>query len=362
MRTSCEQLSRKDLTGKAQTVLGMVDPEKLGVTLPHEHLFIEIRGVFPEYKPDNEEEMELASQPVNMGSLWWVRRHVASNLDNMVFGDEQMAIKEALYYKNAGGNTLVDVTTDQIGRDPQALMRISEATGLNIIMGCGYYIASLHPDDMVLRSEDDIRTEIVRDITVGVRDTGIRAGIIGEIGCTEPRGDNERKALRAAAAAQNETGAPLTIHTARKPHPDLIGCMEIVRILTDSGGDMARTVMCHIERTVRESDQRRELAQTGCFLEYDIFGWEGYYSMPTVDLPNDNYRINEIMMLIDQGHLDQILISQDICFKSSLRSYGGHGYAHILRDVVPVMLAKGMTEDQIHTIMVENPRRLLQFV
>ena len=361
MQTSREQLSRSDLTGKAQTVLGLVGPERLGITLPHEHMFVDIMGVFDEYKPDNKEELELASQPVSMESLWWVRRHPASNLDNMVFDDEQMAIKEASYYKNAGGNTLVDVTTDQFGRDPQGLVRISKATDLNIIMGCGYYIASMHPDDMDSMSEDDIRSEIIRDITVGARDTGIRAGIIGEIGCTEPLHDNEQKALRAAASAQSETGAPLTIHTPRKPHADLTGCMEIIRILTDSGGDVSRTVMCHIERTVRDPDQRRELAQTGCFMEYDIFGWEGYYSMPTVDLPNDNDRINEIMLLIDQGHLDQILISQDICWKSSLRSYGGHGYAHILRDVVPVMLAKGMTEDQIHTIMVRNPQRLLQF-
>jgi len=324
-------------------------------------MFIDLRGVLGEYEPDNEEERELASQPVSLENLWWVKRHVVNNPDNMVLDDEQAAIKEALYYKHAGGSTLVDVTTGQFGRDPQGLVRVSRATGLNIVMGCGYYVASKHPDDMDSRSEDDIRSEIVRDITIGVQDTGVRAGIIGEIGCTEPLTDNERRSLRAAAAAQSETGAPLTIHPPRKPRPDLTGCMDIVRTLTDSGGDISRTVMCHIDRTLREPDQRRQLAQTGCFLEYDLFGWEGYHFIPTVDLPNDNDRINEIMLLIDQGYLDQILISQDICFRSSLRSYGGHGYAHILRDVIPVMLAKGMTEDQIHTIVVENPRRLLQF-
>ena len=361
MRTPGEQLSRGDLAGKVQTVLGAVNPETLGVTLPHEHLFVDLRVALSDYGPDNEAERELASQPVSMANLWWVRRHVCSSRDNAVFDDEQTAIKEALYYKKAGGSTIVDVTTDQFGRNPEGLARISKATGLNIIMGSGYYISSTHPEGMDARSEDDIRNEIVGDITVGVRDTGVRAGVIGEIGCSHPLRDNERKALRAAAGAQRDTGAPLSVHPGRKAQPDIGNCLEIVDILADAGADMSRTVMCHIDRTLRDADERLELARTGCFLEYDVFGWEGYYSAPTLDLPNDNQRVNEIMLLIAQGRLDQILISQDICWKSSLRSYGGHGYGHILRDVIPVMLAKGMTEEQIHTIMARNPQRLLQF-
>ena len=355
-------LSRDQLAGKAQTVLGLLPPEKLGVTLPHEHLFADLTIALREYEPDNDEERELAAQPVSMENLWWVRRHVCSSRDNVLLQDEQLAIKEASYCRQAGGRTIVDVTTDQFGRNPVGLVRVAEATGLNIIMGSGYYIGSTHPDDMDARGEDAIHAAIVRDITVGVRDTGVRAGIIGEIGCTHPLRDGEHKALRAAAAAQRDTGAALTVHPGRTAGPGIAHCLEIVDILAGAGGDLSRTIMCHIDRMLRDPDARRKLAETGCYLEYDMFGWEGYHSIPTLDLPNDNQRINEIMLLIEQGYMDRILVSQDIGWKSSLRSYGGHGYGHILRDVLPVMRLKGVTDDQIEALMVDNPRRLLRFV
>lgn len=192
-------------------------------------------------------------------------------------------------------------------------------------------------------------------------DTGIRSGIIGEIGCSLPQTDDERKVLRAAAKAQQQTGAPMTVHPARNPVPDSEGTFEIVDILGEAGADLSRTIMCHIDRTLRKAEERRRLAETGCYLEYDIFGWEGYHVMATVDLPNDNHRVNEIVQLIEEGYLDRVLISQDIGWKSRLRSYGGHGYGHILNNVVPLMRHKGMSGEEIDTILVENPRRLLCF-
>jgi len=109
-------------------------------------------------------------------------------------------------------------------------------------------------------------------------------------------------------------------------------------------------------------EDRRKLAETGCYLAYDMCGEEGYYSLSIVDLPNDHQRVNEIMQLINQGYLNQILVSQDICTKHRLRRYGGHGYDHILRNMVPVMRVKGMSDEQIRTLLVENPQRLLRFV
>ena len=109
---------------------------------------------------------------------------------------------------------------------------------------------------------------------------------------------------------------------------------------------------------------RSELAETGCYLEWDLFGWDGVYpQQPTlIDIPSDQGRIRQIIELIDQGHLEQILISHDICAKIRLSRYGGTGYSHILQNVVPIMKQKGVTEDQVQTIMVENPRRAFTFV
>lgn len=346
---------------QARTVLGDVPGESLGVTMMHEHLFCDLTTALRNYEPDNPEEKELFNAPVTPDNLWWIHYHMCSSRDNLMLSDSDTAVKEARWYKQAGGGTVVDVTNRNFGRNPRGLVHVSRATGLHFIMGSGYYIANTHTPDMDRKTEEEICREIVSDITEGVGDTGIRSGIIGEIGCTMPLADNERKVLRAAAGAQKQTGAPMTVHPARNPEPDIAGTLEIAEILREAGADLGRTVMCHIDRTLRTAEERRRLAKTGCYLEYDIFGWEGYHVMPTVDLPNDNHRVNEIMQLIEDGFLDQILVSQDIAWKSRLRSYGGHGYGHILRNVVPLMRHKGMTRNQIDTILVKNPRRLLCF-
>jgi phosphotriesterase-related protein len=151
--------------------------------------------------------------------------------------DEQEAIEEAMLFKKAGGNTIVDVTNVGIGRDPLALARISRATGLNIIMGSGHYLAGSHPKDLAEKSEEEIAEEIVRDITEGAQGTTIRAGLIGEIGCSYPMHQNEKKALRAAGMAQKMTGAPLSVHPGRKNN---IGALEAIDVLDKAGADLQR--------------------------------------------------------------------------------------------------------------------------
>ena len=351
-------MSRSELTGKVQTVLGLIAPEDLGITLPHEHLVSNGSCWFVE--PGEATEKAMVHHPVTLDILWWLRYHLFQNMDDLLLLDEQEAIEEARRFKLAGGNSIVELSSIGLGRDPAALARISRATGLNVIMGSGYYLAVSHGPEMDAKTEEQISGEIVRDITVGVGDSGIRSGIIGEIGCSWPMTDNERKSLRAAARAQQLTGAALNVH----PGQGEEAAMEIVRILDDAGADLTRTVIDHIDRAVRKSENRIELAKTGCYLEYDLFGREGYYPIHhrVIDLPNDAQRINEIIEIINRGYLNQILISQDIWNKTQRCAYGGWGYAHILRDALPVMRVKGMTEEQIHMIMVENPRRLLTLV
>ncbi len=348
--------------GKARTVLGPIDPKDLGITLPHEHLLCDGKANVSE--PSTASDKAMAHKPVSMETLHWLRYHPFENFDNCQLLDEQEAIDEAMLFKKAGGSTIVDVTNVGIGRDPQALARISRVTGLNIIMGASYYVGASHPPETSTKSEEEITEEIVRDVTVGVGTTGIRAGIIGEVGHTWPVWDNERKALRASARAQQLTGAPLNIHLGRKRE----AVFQVIEILEDAGADLSRTVMSHVDIRIRNHNDRCEVAKKGCYLEYDVFGWEGLFPLShywEADLfyqPNDTQRIYEIMQLIDAGYLNQILISQDVWTKIWRARYGGKGYAHILNDVVPRMLRAGMTQEQIDTIMVENPKRMLTFV
>jgi len=261
--------------GKAQTVLGLINPGDLGITLPHEHLFIS-HGAANFVEPPAASDKHFAYQPVSIEILNWLYHHPSNNLDNMNMLDEQEAIEEAMLFKKAGGNTIVDVTNVGIGRDPLALARISRATGLNIIMGSGHYLAGSHPKDLAEKSEEEIAEEIVRDITEGAQGTTIRAGLIGEIGCSYPMHQNEKKALRAAALAQKMTGAPLSVHPGRKNN---IGALEAIDVLDKAGADLQRVIICHIDNRVRDHKARVEIGKTGCYLEYDVFGWEGYVPM-----------------------------------------------------------------------------------
>jgi phosphotriesterase-related protein len=350
-------MTRSPLAGRAQTVLGPIPGEEMGITLPHEHLLIDFTLMFKE--PEDERERELARQPVRLDNLGWVRRNFSSNLDNLRLADESVARDELLLYRHAGGRTLIDPTNRGLSRDPVALQRVARATGVNIVMGSGYYVAASHPPDMDARTVDGIAREIVGDLTAGVGDTGVRAGFIGEIGTTSPWTANERKVVRAAVLAQRETGAPLMIHPGRHERLPL----EIVDMIRREGADLRRTIMCHIERTIVDPAVLLELAATGIYLEYDLFGLEtSYYPYnPAFDMPNDAGRVRQILLLIEHGYLEQILMSHDIAYKHCLTRWGGFGYHHLLVSVVPRFRQKGVDDKTIESLLVDNPRRAFVF-
>ncbi|MBI3989935.1 MAG: phosphotriesterase-related protein [candidate division NC10 bacterium] len=350
-------MARSVLSGRVQTVLGPVASEAMGVTLPHEHLLVDISCVFTE--PQAASDKALASQPVGLENLGWVRYHWTSNLDNLKLLDEPMAVEEALRYRWAGGQTIIDPTNIGLGRDPAGLARIARATGLQIVMGAGYYVGLTHPPEMGGKRDEELAQEIIRDVTEGVGETGIRAGLIGEIGCSWPWTENEQKSVRAAVWAQRETGAPLMIHPGRHEKAP----MEILEVVRQEGGELHRTIMCHIERTITEPRQLFDLAATGCYLEYDLFGLESSYFPfnPAFDLPSDGQRMEQVTQLIEAGHLAQLLLSHDICTKVRLTKFGGHGYHHLLVNIVPRLRRKGLDEAAILTLLVENPRRAFTF-
>ena len=352
-------MSQTALTGKAQTVLGAIDADSLGIALPHEHLLVDGTVYFAE--PAEATERMLAHQPVSLENLWWIRAHFMSNVDDQQLLDEQLAIKEAMLYKQAGGNTIVELSNIGLSRDPLGLARIAQATGLNVIMGAGYYIGASHPPELAAKSEEEIAQGIIRDIRVGVGDTGVRAGIIGEIGCSHPLQEGERKVLRASAIAQRRTGAAINIHNEHE-----IQALEIIEILDDAGADLSRIILSHVDLWGDSPASFPELLKAGCYLEYDSFGHEVVSVLipqegRVVDIPSNSQRIDAIIQLIADGYLNQLLVSSDHAYKHMLTAYGGFGYAHILRDVVPVMRGKGMSDEQIHALLVENPKRLLPF-
>ena len=175
-----------------------------------------------------------------------------------------------------GGRSLVQSIPRGIGRNPHALAQISRGAGVHVIMGSGHYVAAVHPEGMDERTEDDLAREIIVDIVEGVEDSGIKAGMIGEIGCTWPLAPNERKSLSAAALAQQETGAAISIHPGRNPDAPL----EILEILANSGADLSRVIMGHLDRTVFDFDALLSLAASGCYPRMGPFRQRGVVLPP----------------------------------------------------------------------------------
>ena len=347
-------MSKQDQKGKIQTVLGLIDPQDLGLTMTHEHLLIDFSVMFNP-TPDVTTQ-RMAHAPVSMENLGWIRQYCYSNLDNLLVLDEDTAIEEATLYQRHGGGAIVDATTIGIGRDPLALARISRGAGVHVVMGAGYYVDAAQPNQINQKDENDIFQEITKDIQIGVGNTGIKAGIIGEIGCTWPLMPNEIKVLKASAQAQLETGASILIHPGR----DEKAPIEILSILADSGADLSRVIMGHLDRTVSSIDILEELADTGCVLEWDLFGNEvSFYQPSDFDMPSDAERLNFIRQMIDIGLGERIVISHDICTKHRLVRYGGHGYGYIPEHIIPRMRNKNFQESEIQAITKDTPARLL---
>jgi phosphotriesterase-related protein len=310
--------------------------------------------------PADEPGQRLCRAPLTPEIASRIRFGGQPNLDNARLDDIDAAVEELALFRTAGGGTVVEVTNVGLHRDPKGLRRIAERTGLRIVMGSSYYVDAAHPDDMAGRSEDAICAEIVADVLDGADGTGICSGIIGEAGCSWPLTAAEAKVLRASARAQRLTGAPLSVHPGRSEDAP----MQIVEILADSGADLSRTVICHLERTVFSRPAMKRLAGTGCVLEFDLFGHENsyYWPAPHIAMPNDAQRLDWLAWLIAEGHRDQIVVSHDNDNKVFLARHGGPGYAHILTNIVPRMRARGFGEEDIEAILIANPRRILAFV
>ena len=340
---------------KVNSVLGELSREELGITTPHEHIFIDISAFFEERKLWDIENP--VTEPVKMEHLGQLNRDPYALKDNLSMEDYETQKKEILRFKRAGGQTMVDATMPGIGRDPEALARISRETGINVIMGTGYYVSSTHPEKLASMTEEEIAEEMVRELTEGVG--GVKAGVIGEIGISELFNDAERRVLRAAAIAHKKTGAGVLVHI----NPWTTNGLESCDILLSAGVAPDRIAISHIDVEDRE-DYVFKMLEQGVYVEFDNFGKEYFVEK---DARHDGYgcfvrdteRIEFMKKLIAKGYVNQILVSCDVCLKTCLRTYGGWGYDHVLLNVVPMMKEFGISDEDIDTMLRKNPADFL---
>lgn len=340
---------------KINTVTGSLKKEELGVVSPHEHIFIDISAFFEERKLRDIENP--STEKVKMEHLGQLNRDPYALKDNLKMTDYETQKKELLYFKKAGGNTVVDATMTGIGRDPLKLKRISEETGINVIMGTGFYVSSTHPEALKDMSDEEVSELMCKEINEGI--DGVKAGVIGEIGISELFNAMERKVLRASAIAHKKTGVGVLVHI----NPWTENGREATDILISNGVKPDRIAISHIDVENRE-DYIMYLLEKGVYIEFDNFGKEYYVEKEARRegygcFVNDMERVKLLKKLISKGYLNRILLSCDVCLKTLLRTYGGWGYDHLLTNVVPMMLEEGITQEEIDTMLIKNPANFL---
>ena len=332
------------------TVLGEIEAKDLGVTSSHEHILIDMRGCVN----ITGDEGETFYSKIAMDNRFEVFAKPYAILDNALLESEDLAEKELRLFKSAGGNTIIDCTPDEIGRDPIKLQNISKNTGVNVVMGCGHYYHKAHFPYVKDATVEQLADEMRNDILVGVKGTDIKAGIIGEIGTSAVMSADEKKVLKAAGIVGAETGKAIHVHT------DLYteNGFEVLDILEAEGVKANKVCIDHVDVWLRP-DYILRLLDRGAYIEFDNFGKEFYVSEKE-RFAYDLERVKLLADLINRGYTKQILVCNDICLKTMWCAYGGNGYAHILRTVKDMALENGISEQVYNSILVDNVKNFIE--
>ncbi len=320
---------------KVNTVLGPISPEDMGVTLVHEHICYG----FPGWEGDRsiapfDPETIVANGVATLGQL-----------------------------KTLGLRTYIDATPLDGGRQPELLREISEKTGVHIVCATGYYYEGEGaPAYWKFRgSLGDVSGEIyelfLKEVTEGIRDTGIKAGVL-KVGTSKGTiTDYEKMMLQAAARVQRETGVPIITHTQE-------GTMgpEQARLLIEAGADPARIQIGHMSDNIDLAYQEETLKE-GVYVAWDRMGLQGLAGCPM-----DEQRYPVIIELIKRGYGDRLMISHDCVLnwlgrplhipEEALPLIANWHPSHLFKNIIPALKEGGVTEAQIETIIKDNPRQL----
>lgn len=343
--------------GIVRTVLGEIAPSELGAVLAHEHVFVDVSARWQEGDSDAAQAATRRFRAEDNSAGRWSSHYLRDNLLLSPTQDFETMVDEVGAFGAAAGPgaCLVDLTPQSIGADPVALAEVSRRTGVHIVMGAGFYVHSTHPEWVDEASVDELAAAIREEVVTGRGDTGVRAGIIGEIGTSEQLFDCERRVLRAAAAVGSELGVAVNVHCNPAEEPVT---QEIIDIVLGEGLPAERLYLSHLDE-IRDLDYLLRVLERGVIVGIDSFGQEGYFS-PTWPARTDHEKLETLLALIAAGYTRQLVVAQDVCKKQHLSHYGGHGFSHVVTRVIPRAIAHfGLEAGDAEEILVHNPRRLL---
>ena len=340
-----------------QTVTGLIPRSELGVIAPHEHFFCDT--TLEAEPPADAAARALFEEKVSQSNIPLLKKNPFTVRDNMLLDDLKTAEYELSFFKKAGGTTVVDLSNVGLGRDPAKVKQLSENTDVNIILGCGLYYALFLPDQWQKASAEKIADWMIKEIREGIDDTGIKPGVIGEIGTSEILYDVERRSVLAAAWANRETGLPIYIHTYSWSDVSL----EAIDIMTKEGVPPEQICICHMDVDI-QYDYIQKVFDKGAWVEFDDFGkqyplekTEAAFSGGPFALDTD--RVKALNRLVKGGYTDRLLLATDVCLKELLHTFGGTGYDHIYKNIVPMMEREGIDPEAIKQIVYRNPETFL---
>lgn len=320
------------------TVTGPMSVDEIGPALTHEHIIFNIRDLYRIAHPDwpmSDVKVSVETRDEIMKDF---HSMVFGYADNLVFDDEELAVRELAHAKAAGVKTIVDCTTVDLAFNPRSLKRISERTGINIIMSYGYYhfpsLSQKKRDAIMSGGANYLADEIIVAVNDGI--DGIYPGVI-KIGPGEDEGS--KILMNSAAIAQRETGLPVMVHSAP---------FEMIEIFEKHKANTEKLVMDHWSAGCPV----REAISAGAWVSFDQFGMNFPGIIPDTD------RIDEVMQMVNDGLSYHLLLSQDMCWKVRLKSFGGTGYGWLFTDIKQSLMEKGLTEQQWNDIICGNVKRL----
>lgn len=301
-----------------RTVCGDISAADLGVCYPHEHLF----GAPPAY---------LA-------------------LADFILDSEEAVQRELGWFKEAGGQALVEMSTADYNRDALAMKRASEATGIHVVAATGFNKDKFSKPMVDALTDEALYDLIYNDATQGFEGTEIKAGVLKAASSLNKISSTARRVFEAVAAVHLKTNLPISTHTEAGTM-----ALEQVRIFEDAGISPNRVVIGHLDRKL-DWPYILEVAQTGVYLGFDQISKEKYYP--------DYQRVDFILRLIDAGHGQQVLLSGDLARRSYWPGYqtgGGPGFTYILWRFIPWLRERGLAEDVIQDLIIHNPARAFSF-